>query len=191
MKKNRLFTVALTVLCMLMSAFPAAAESGYSLWLRYVQVSDAALLSQYRTNATQIVFQDTSAATLAAAAAEMKKGLDGLLVQTTPTSSTLTMDGAIVAGTPAWADTRAESTERRGAIRSHVSRRCNSRRVLGRDRRRPRRMPAVPALLTPEETAPQAPEPKMPCRCCPHWSLQLRTRYPTAWKNCIDGCPAL
>jgi len=81
-------------------AFLPAAENGYDLWLRYVPIADTALRSQYRLSATHIVTEGTTA-TITAAADELKRGLDGLLGQTTPKGAAVTMDGAIVAGTPA------------------------------------------------------------------------------------------
>ncbi len=76
-----------------------SAESGYNLWLRYVQVSDAGLLAQYRANATQTVVQGASA-TMLAADSELIGGLNGLLAQTTPNQTSVTANGAIVVGTP-------------------------------------------------------------------------------------------
>ncbi len=76
------------------------AESGYSLWLRYVAIPDTVQRNQYRTSATQIVVQGSST-TLTAISNELKRGLDSLLSQITPTSTSVTLNGAIVAGTPA------------------------------------------------------------------------------------------
>ena len=54
------------------------AEDGYDLWLRYVRVTDPALLAEYRGAATQIVVGGDSP-TLAVARDELVKGLTGLL----------------------------------------------------------------------------------------------------------------
>jgi alpha-glucuronidase len=75
------------------------AESGYDLWLRYVLVSDATLLSSYKNAASQIVIQGTSA-TMTAAGTELIKGIQGLLGQTVQKQSSVTAEGAIVVGTP-------------------------------------------------------------------------------------------
>jgi len=89
-----------TVILIVIMTSLVYAESGYSLWLRYVAVPDTVLRNQYRTSATQIVVQGSST-TLTAISSELKRGLDSLLTQNTPTSTTVTLDGAIVAGTPA------------------------------------------------------------------------------------------
>ena len=77
-----------------------AAETGYSLWLRYAAIPDTVLRSQYRASAAQIVVQGTDSTHLALRN-ELKKGLDSLLSQNTPVSTSVTLDGAVVAGTPA------------------------------------------------------------------------------------------
>ncbi|NLG16031.1 MAG: alpha-glucuronidase [Fibrobacter sp.] len=95
-KRSR-FTVISTFLLLITSS--AFSENGYDLWLRYVQVSDASLLEQYRSQATQIIVQGNSA-TITAAKSEMTKGLNGLLAGTIPSGSSITANGAIVIGTP-------------------------------------------------------------------------------------------
>ncbi len=75
------------------------AESGYDLWLRYVQVSDATLLASYKNTSSQIVIQGNSA-TMTAAGNELVKGIQGLLGQTVQKQTSVTADGAIVVGTP-------------------------------------------------------------------------------------------
>jgi len=74
-------------------------ETGYSLWLRYVAMSDSVLRNQYRACASQIVIQGNTAI-LTAAKNELKRGCDSLLNQNTPSSTSVTVNGAIVAGTP-------------------------------------------------------------------------------------------
>ncbi|MBN2189208.1 MAG: hypothetical protein JW699_07125 [Chitinispirillaceae bacterium] len=75
------------------------AETGYSLWMRYVAMTDTVLRNQYRTSAMQIVVQGTDS-THIALRTELKNGIDSLLSQNTPLSTSVTMDGAVVAGTP-------------------------------------------------------------------------------------------
>lgn len=84
---------------LLLVATTTFAESGYDLWLRYVKISDALLLTQYKAAATQIVIQGTSA-TMVAAESELTKGLTGLLGQVIPNQTSVTQNGAIVIGTP-------------------------------------------------------------------------------------------
>ncbi len=79
--------------------FLTRAENGSDLWLRYSTVADSDLLTGYRTVSAQIVGQGNSEK-LIVARDELKRGLDGLLDRNTPTSTTLTMDGAIIIGTP-------------------------------------------------------------------------------------------
>ena len=82
-----------------LSASTVLAETGYDLWLRYVPVEDAGQLAAYRSRASQIVAPGNSE-TMRAMRGELKRGLDGLLDQQIPVSGTVTLNGAIVAGTP-------------------------------------------------------------------------------------------
>jgi alpha-glucuronidase len=75
------------------------AETGYDLWLRYIPLSEKPLLDHYKAAASQIVVQDT-AATMGKAVSELKRGLDGLLGQSTRKQSSVTQNGSIVLGTP-------------------------------------------------------------------------------------------
>lgn len=75
-------------------------ENGYDLWLRYHEISDAALLTEYKTRIHQLVVQGDSE-TLAAVRDELNNGLDGLLGVDVPVSSSLAVNGAVVVGTPA------------------------------------------------------------------------------------------
>src|ERR1044071_3747890 len=84
-----------TILFLLLATGAARAEDGHDLWLRYLPV---AAPGSYRNTATAIV-ADGRSLTLAAAAAELTRGRDGLLAQPTPIAETAT-DGAIVIGTP-------------------------------------------------------------------------------------------
>ena len=77
----------------------ARAEDGYDLWLRYPRVTEPALLAQYRAAAAQVVVGGDSP-TLAAARDELVTGLTGLLGTAPAVGSSVSMDGAIVIGTP-------------------------------------------------------------------------------------------
>ncbi|HEY5219992.1 MAG TPA: alpha-glucuronidase family glycosyl hydrolase, partial [Gemmatimonadaceae bacterium] len=77
-----------------------AAESGYDLWLRYRPIDDAALVRQYRAEASYVVSEGDSPQ-LNAARIELIRGLGGLLGTDIHTETSMTRDGGIVAGTPA------------------------------------------------------------------------------------------
>ena len=91
---------AAIALIVVLSAGAAHAEDGYDLWLRYRRVDDAALLGEYRAAITGIVVAGNSA-TDVAAAAELTRGLRGLLDENVPVVSEINRDGVLVAGTPA------------------------------------------------------------------------------------------
>ena len=85
--------------CLLLHAFsmqPAFAEDGHELWLRYrpLAVHQAQAV---RAQASQLVAASGTPG-LAAARAELEKGLGGLLGTTLPLSEAVTQDGAIVLG---------------------------------------------------------------------------------------------
>ncbi len=90
---------ALTLVMMTLAAPGVYAEDGYDLWLRY-QPLPAARAQAYRAHATQLVMTATSP-TLAAARAELLRGLTGLLGKAPPLRDEPGADGAIIAGTPA------------------------------------------------------------------------------------------
>jgi alpha-glucuronidase len=77
----------------------AGRESGGDLWLRYPLVEDAALRAAYGRSATAIV-ASTASPTGRAIAAELRRGLGGLLGVDVPVASA-PVAGALVAGTPA------------------------------------------------------------------------------------------
>ncbi|MBB6094671.1 alpha-glucuronidase [Povalibacter uvarum] len=79
-------------------AGPARAEDGYDLWLRYKPIESAAQ-RQSRSFATQIAGQ-TETPTLRAAAAELSRGLAGMLGTAPTVSGSVTSDGAVLLGTP-------------------------------------------------------------------------------------------
>ncbi len=78
---------------------PAAAETGYDLWLRYRPLSEP-FLRQVRPLATAVVGDAGSSPILRAAAAELERGLSGLLATKIPIADRVTSDGVIVIGTP-------------------------------------------------------------------------------------------
>ena len=75
-------------------------DSGYDLWLRYHEISDAVVIAEYRDEIKQLVFQGSSE-TFTAIGDELNNGVDGLLAVDVPTSASLTVNGAVVVGTPA------------------------------------------------------------------------------------------
>jgi len=75
----------------------AAAEDGYQLWLRYAPV-DASAHDSYAARATGIVAFGRSPV-IAAASAELRTGLAGML-GAAPVTSNAVADGSIVLGTP-------------------------------------------------------------------------------------------
>ena len=77
----------------------ARGEDGYDLWLRYPRVTEPTLLAEYRAAATQIVVAGDSP-TLAVARDELVRGLTGLLGAAPAVTGGVSMDGAIVVGTP-------------------------------------------------------------------------------------------
>ena len=77
---------------------PARADPGYELWLRYGQVSDAALLGRYRAAIARVVVEGGSP-TLLAARDELARGLDGLLGMSLPVGGPAGA-GTVLAGTP-------------------------------------------------------------------------------------------
>ncbi len=91
---------AALALGLLVSATSARAETGYDLWLRYAAVSDAAQQRAYRAVVSSLVVQGRSAA-VKAAAAELQRGLRGLLGVELHPALEASVDGAVVVGTPA------------------------------------------------------------------------------------------
>ena len=84
------------------SALPAVVhgESGYDLWLRYTAVPEASGRAAFRQMATAIVATSRSP-TGEVFAAELQRGLSGLLGSAIPRVDRPSAPGAIVAGTPA------------------------------------------------------------------------------------------
>jgi alpha-glucuronidase len=80
-----------------------ANEDGYELWLRYRRISDPELLERYRRQLSSIVLLGAAARdgqpatpTLAAAVAELRAGLEGLLGRTVPPSADSQKAGALL-----------------------------------------------------------------------------------------------
>jgi alpha-glucuronidase len=76
------------------------ADNGYRLWLRYDKISNQNLSNQYKKAVTQLVFPAKSA-TLLAAQKEINQGIKGLLQFELPQKENVTLDGALLIGTPA------------------------------------------------------------------------------------------
>jgi alpha-glucuronidase len=75
------------------------AETGYDLWLRYAPLTDPVQRASYRRSATAIVVREGSP-TSAVIAAELGRGLRGLLGVDAPRVDRPRSDGAVIAGTP-------------------------------------------------------------------------------------------
>lgn len=80
-------------------ALPAQAEDGYETWLRYHQVDDAKLRKTYQKNIRSLIVQSNTP-TMAAAAAELQRGLSGLLGAPINSARSLSQN-ALMIGTPA------------------------------------------------------------------------------------------
>lgn len=91
--------VFFTLAFFLCSAPLVLAEDGYETWLRYPQVDDAKLRQTYQKNIDGISVESNSP-TMAAAAAELQRGLSGLLGEPIKSSSAVRKN-AVVLGTPA------------------------------------------------------------------------------------------
>ena len=93
-------TFAVAALVAASAASPLRAEDGYDLWLRYRPIADQARLGEYRAAFTQIVVQGT-APSLRPVRDELRAALRGLLGADVPLATSVTRDGALIAGTPA------------------------------------------------------------------------------------------
>uniref|UniRef100_UPI0032C23290 alpha-glucuronidase family glycosyl hydrolase n=2 Tax=Povalibacter sp. TaxID=1962978 RepID=UPI0032C23290 len=98
---RRLLWLALLLGSVVMASH-AMAEDGYDLWLRYRPLESPAL-ERYRPLAAELAGTANSP-TLRAAAAELQRGLAGLLGVQPPLSERVSRAGALVFGTPSSSD---------------------------------------------------------------------------------------
>ncbi len=94
MKKNLFAIILLTLLCS-----QTYAESGYRLWLRYDKIKNQSLYNTYRSSIKQLILPGNSAI-LNSAKQELKMGLTGLLSLQPAEAQNVTLNGALVIGTP-------------------------------------------------------------------------------------------
>jgi alpha-glucuronidase len=88
-------------ICLLLAASTARthAEDGYDLWLRYRPIENVKLREEYRSAITHIVAPAGTPATRVAAA-ELRRGLSGLLGRDIPLLDRAGSRGALIVGTP-------------------------------------------------------------------------------------------
>jgi alpha-glucuronidase len=86
-----------TFVCFLTLAFAffSHAEDGYRLWLRYDKIGNAALLQQYRSQISSVVFKKASP-TLEVAKKELLTGLEGLLSRKVAEAKTIQNNAVVV-----------------------------------------------------------------------------------------------
>jgi alpha-glucuronidase len=89
---------ATTVLLLALAA-PAAAETGYDLWLRYRPLTGSGLEAA-RRHAAAIVADGSPSPIIGTAVAELRRGLGGLLNSQVPVQERVSGDGTLVIGTP-------------------------------------------------------------------------------------------
>ncbi len=87
--------------CCIILIFPGIllAEDGHRLWLRYDKISRQDLIFHYQKFTSELVMQEPCP-TLRAAQEEMQRGLKGLMGKDLPVRSSISKNGAIIAGTP-------------------------------------------------------------------------------------------
>ena len=78
---------------------PAATETGYDLWLRYLPIADPSLRDTYRGAVTALVVSDASP-TARVTRGELRRGIKGLLGIDVPLVASVPGHGALVVGTP-------------------------------------------------------------------------------------------
>ena len=78
-----------------------SAETGHDLWLRYPPIEDAALRERVRPLRPPSIVVSTDSATGKIIAAELQRGLRGLLGADVPLAPSVDRNGVIVVGTPA------------------------------------------------------------------------------------------
>ncbi|MDO1448102.1 alpha-glucuronidase family glycosyl hydrolase [Rhodocytophaga aerolata] len=86
------------IVCIIM-AVNGQAEDGYRLWLRYDKITNAQVLTSYKTSITELVLLGNSP-TVTASRKELQTGLSGLLGIQLPEATTVTREGALLIGTP-------------------------------------------------------------------------------------------
>ncbi len=89
---------ALALAAFLLVPGPAAAETGYDLWLRYLTVADPTLRNTYRAAVTALVASDASP-TARATRGELRRGIKGLLGIDIPVVASVRDHGGLVVGT--------------------------------------------------------------------------------------------
>ena len=77
----------------------AQAEDGYDMWLRYQPVANESLRQEYQAQLQQVIAEGKSP-TIKAAAAELQRGLSGLLAKPIAEASSVLNKGVVI-GTPA------------------------------------------------------------------------------------------
>lgn len=89
----------LAIFLSLFSVNYAKAENGHRLWLRYISISNSALMHEYRMNIQGVLIHADSP-TMNATENELKRGLDGLLSEKVPFLNSVSQDGMLIVGTP-------------------------------------------------------------------------------------------
>lgn len=99
MRRAFLYKIFILLTVSLAVTMPVHAEDGYEMWLRYQPVAEQKLRKAYQQQLEGIVVEGNSP-TLHAAAAELQRGLGGLLAKPVAVSEKLS-GNALVIGTPA------------------------------------------------------------------------------------------
>lgn len=99
MHKMKRYLFLFVVLVFGMGTQQAVADDGYRLWLRYDQISDKAVLQEYRSALQAIVLNDNSE-TMSLVREEISKGLNGLLGKEIPLNNSVSNNRSLIIGTP-------------------------------------------------------------------------------------------
>jgi alpha-glucuronidase len=94
-----LLTTALVPAAATVQAQSLSPEDGYEMWLRYELVTDASRRQEYISRLGRLVISGSSP-TASAIAAELERGLSGILGTPVVNAATVTQDGTLVVGTP-------------------------------------------------------------------------------------------
>ena len=97
-RRSRTLLASLAVALTFVTGAISKAEDGYRLWLRYDPLPKQTIES-YRPRITSVVVPGNSA-TLEVVRAELVNGCSGLLGRNVPVASEISLDGAVIAGTP-------------------------------------------------------------------------------------------